>query len=221
MNELPKNWLTEMPFDYEFKYYVLLAQIKRHEHSISEHRLHSTLENIESSLTILYDIKYAKDSIEREDVKIIGIDFDNMEIKFDYPEDISTVDSMYDLCDVAIELYEKLHTRLRIKWRSVSDTLRLSNIGKNPIKNHGFLYIRYKEDMLIYAIEIPIPFKTTWKDVNIKYINSIPYDVSDLSAFIEKHESGIKHYRCDLENDLPIDDCIIPVLKSILYKNLF
>ena len=221
MNELPKNWLTEMPFDYEFKYYVLLAQIKRHEQDISEYKLHSTLERIESSLTILYDIKYAKDSIEREDVKIVGIDFDNMELKFNYPEDISTVDSMYDLCDVAIELYEKSHTTLRKKWREVSDILNLSNIGKNPVKKHGFLYIRYNEDMLTYAIEIPVLFKTTWKDVSVRHISRVPYNPSDLSVFIEKHESGIKHYRCDLEQDLPIDDCIIPVLKSILYKNLF
>ena len=97
MNELPKNWLTEMPFDYEFKYYILLAQVKRLEESILEHKLESTLEDIESSLVILYDIKYAKDSIENKDSKIIGIDFDNMEIEFDYPEDNFTVESMYEL----------------------------------------------------------------------------------------------------------------------------
>jgi len=220
MNELPKNWLTEMPFDYEFKYYTLLAQIKRHEDNISEYRLHSTLENIESALVILYDIKYAKDGIEREDIKIVGIDFDNMELKFDYPDVIATVDSMYDLCDVAIELYEKTHKTLRIKWRSVSDMLKLSSIGANPIKNYGFLYIKYKEDMLTYSIEIPLPFKTTWKDVTVKYIDSNPYNISDLSTFIKKNDSGIKHYRCDLGEDIPIDDCIIPVLKSVLYKNL-
>jgi len=209
-----------MPFDYEFKYYTLLAQIKRHKDNISEFKLHSTLENIEAALVALYDIKYAKDGIEREDIKIVGIDFDNMELKFDYPEITATVDSMYDLCDVAIELYEKTHATLRIKWRSVSDMLKLSNIGGNSIKNHGFLYIKYKEDMLTYSIAIPLPFKTTWKDVAVKYIDSNPYNISDLSMFIKENESGIKHYRCDLEEDIPIDDCIIPVLKSVLYKNL-
>ena len=221
MNELPKNWLTEMPFDYEFKYYTVLAQIKQHEDCISEYKLNSTLENIESSLVILYDIKYARDGIEHDGIKIVGIDFDNMELKFDYPEDIPSVESMYELCDVAIELYEKLHTLLRNKWRRVSDAIRICNIAFNPIKNHGFLYIKNKEDMLIYSLEIPVPFKTSWKDVTVEYINSVSYSTYDLSEFIKKQESGIKHYRCDLENDFPVDDCIIPVIKSILYKNLF
>jgi len=220
MNELPKNWLTEMPFDYEFKYYILLAQIKRHKESISEYRLQTTLEDIESSLVILYDIKYAKDGIEREDAKIIGIDFNNMEIEFDYPEDNFTIESMYELCDVAIGLYESLHSDLRKKWRIISNKLKLSNISLSSIKNHGFLYIQYKGDLLKYTIDIPVPFRTSWKDVHIKYIDKKPYSLSELSNFIKENDNGLRHYRCDLTNDIPINDCVIPVIKSILYKNL-
>ena len=42
----------------------------------------------------------------------------------------------------------------------------------------------------------------------------------NLSKFIEEQEDGVKHYRCDISIDIPINDCAIPVLKSILYKNL-
>ena len=59
---------------------------------------------------------------------IIGIDFDNMEIEFDYPEDNFTVESMYELCDVAIGLYEGLHSDLRKSWRIVSKKLKLSKV---------------------------------------------------------------------------------------------
>jgi hypothetical protein len=220
MNELPKNWLTEMPFDYEFKYYILLAQIKRLKESILEHKLESTLEDIESSLVILYDIKYAKDGIENKDSKIIGIDFDNMEIEFDYPEDNFTVESMYELCDVAIGLYEGLHSDLRKSWRIVSKKLKLSNLTIGSIKNNGFLYIRNKGKLLKYSISIPLPFNTTWKDVRVRYIDKIPDDLSELSIFIKENNDGLRHYLCESIDDIPLNDCLIPVIKSVLYKNL-
>jgi len=220
MNELPKNWLTEMPFDYEFKYYILLAQIKRLKESILEHKLESTLEDIESSLVVLYDIKYAKDGIENKDSKIIGIDFDNMEIEFDYPEDNFTVESMYELCDVAIGLYEGLHSDLRKSWRIVSKKIKLSNLTIGSIKNNGFLYIRNKGKLLKYSISIPLPFNTTWKDVRIRYIDKIPDDLSELSLFIKKNNDGFRHYLCESIDDIPLNDCLIPVIKSVLYKNL-
>jgi len=220
MNELPKNWLTEMPFDYEFKYYILLAQVKRLEESILEHKLESTLEDIESSLVILYDIKYAKDSIENKDSKIIGIDFDNMEIEFDYPEDNFTVESMYELCDVAIGLYEGLHSNLRKSWRIVSKKLKLSNLTIGSIKNNGFLYIHNKGKLLKYSISIPLPFNTSWKDVRVRYIDEIPGDLSELSLFIKENNDGLRHYWCESINDIPLNDCLIPVIKSVLYKNL-
>ena len=219
MNELPNNWFTEMPFDYEFKYYTLLAQIKRIEGNIDDYKLLSSLKNIESSLSILYDIKYAKDG-ERDNVKIIGIDFENMEIEYDYPEDNKLVESMYDLCDVAIDKYELAHKSLRTKWRNVADLLRLSNIGVNVIKNHGFLYIIQGNNLISCEINIPFPYKTSWKAVRVKHIKKSKYNLKDLSKFIEEQEDGVKHYRCDIGLNIPINDCAIPVLKSILYKNL-
>jgi hypothetical protein len=219
MNELPKNWFTEMPFDYEFKYYTLLAQIKRIEGNIDDFKLLTSLKNIESSLSILYDIKYAKDG-EKDNVKIVGIDFENMEIEYDYPEDTKLVESMYDLCDVAIDKYEIAHKSLRTKWRNVADLLRLSNIGVNVIKNHGFLYLIHKDNLITYEINIPFPYKTSWKAVHVKHIKKSKYNLKNLSKFIEEQEDGVKHYRCDISIDIPINDCAIPVLKSILYKNL-
>ena len=219
MNELPKNWFTEMPFDYEFKYYTLLAEIKRIEGDIDKFKLLSSLKNIEASLSILYDIKYAKDG-DVDNVKIIGIDFENMEIEYDYPEDNKLVESMYDLCDVAIDKYENAHKSLRKKWRNVADFLRLSNIGVNVIKNHGFLYIKHGDNLITYEINIPFPYKTSWKAVIMKHVGESKYNLKKLSKFIEEQEGGVKQYRCDVGIDIPIKDCAVPVLKSILYKNL-
>ena len=219
MNELPKNWFTEMPFDYEFKYYTLLAQIKRIEGDIDKFKLLSSLKNIEACLSILYDIKYSRDGAG-DNVKIIGIDFENMEIEYDYPEDNKVVESMYDLCDVAIDKYENAHKNLRTTWRNVADLLRLSNIGVNVIKNHGFLYIIHGDNLITYEINIPFPYKTSWKGVTVKHIKESKYNIKELYKFIEQQEGGVKQYRCDIDIDIPIEDCAVPVLKSILYKNL-
>jgi|TARA_B110000908_G_C10243215_1_gene447256 hypothetical protein len=220
MNKLPNNWLTEMPFDYEFKYYTLLAQVKRLKVCIKDLKLKSTYDEIETGLDQLYDIKYARDGIERNDVRIIGIDVDSMEIKYDYPEDSIDSESMYDLCDVAINLFESLHKKLRSKWRDVSDMLRVSNIGLNSIKNHGFVYLKIDSKLHKYKIFIPIQFKTSWRDVRIEFISIEDYNLKELSKFVNKQEYGVKHIRCDLDSNIPIIECVIPVLKSVLYKNL-
>ncbi len=219
MNELPNHWFTEMPFDYEFKYYTLLAHIKQIEGDIDEFKLLSSLKNIEASLSILYDIKYARDG-QTDNIRIVGIDFDNMEIEYDYPEDNKVVESMYDLCDVAIDKYENTHKSLRTKWRNIADLLRLSNIGINVIKNHGFLYIKYGKILKIYEIQIPFPYKTSWKNVYVKHVSDSKYNLKKLSKFIDEQEDGVKHYRCEVGIEFPIEECAIPILKSILYKNL-
>jgi hypothetical protein len=220
MNKLPQNWLTEKPFDYEFKYYTLLARVKRLKGCIKKFQFLSTYNDIETSLDQLYDIKYARDGIERKDIRITGIDIDNMEIKYDYPEENVEVETMYDLCDTAISLFESLHKDLRKKWRDVSDMLRVSNIGLNSIKNHGFIYIKLNNSLLKYKLFIPIQYKTNWRNVRIEFISSGDYNLKELSSFVKDQEIGAKHIRCDLADNLPIDECIIPVLKSILYKNL-
>lgn len=220
MNELPKNWLTEMPFDYEFKYYTLLAQVKRHKGDIKDFKLLSTLDKITSSLNILYDIKYARDGEELKSARIIGIDVENMEIEYDYPDSNKDVTSMYELCDISIELFEELHKDVRTTWRNVSDMLRITNVGINSIKNSGFLYIINGSEILTYKIIIPLPFKNNWRSVSIKHVSTEEYNIKKLTKFIKVQESGLKHYRCDMTRDLPINDCVIPVLKSILYKNL-
>jgi len=220
MNDLPHNWLTEKPFDYEFKYYTLLAQVKRLKGCIIKFQFLSAYNDIEASLDQLYDIKYARDGIERKDIRITGIDIDSMEIKYDYPESNVDVESMYDLCDIAIGLFENLHKDLRKKWRDVSDLLRVSNIGLNSIKNHGFIYIKLDGELLKYKIFIPIQYKTNWRNVRIEFISSEDYNLKKLSSFVKDQEMGVKHIRCDLDNKIPIDECVIPVLKSILYKNL-
>jgi hypothetical protein len=220
MNELPKNWLTETPFDYEFKYYTLLAQVKRLKGDINKFKFLSTYNEIELSLDQLYDIKYARDGIENKDIRITGIDVDSMEIKYDYPEESIEVESMYDLCDVGINVFESLHQDLRAKWRDVADILKVSNIGLNSIKNHGFIYLKIDSTLYKYKIFIPIPYKSSWKDVRFEFISSGDYNLKELSNFVKDQEIGVKHIRCDSADNLPIDECIIPVLKSILYKNL-
>jgi len=127
---------------------------------------------------------------------------------------------MYELCDVAIGLYESLHSDLRKSWRIVSKKLKLSNLTIGSIKNNGFLYIRNKGKLLKYSISIPLPFNTTWKDVRVRYIDKIPDDLSELSIFIKENNDGLRHYLCESIDDIPLNDCLIPVIKSVLYKNL-
>jgi len=220
MNELPIHWLTEMPFDFEFKYYTLLAQVKRQKSNIKNFILLSTLDEIESSLSTLYDIKYARDGIESDSLNVVGIDIDTMEIEFDYPELNKDIESMYDLCDTAIELYETLHKDLRSKWRHASDLIRISNIGLNSIKNKGFIYVKNGDELITYKTFIPIQYKNTWRHVMVDFVSVEPYDLKKLTTFIKNQEIGLKHYRCDLVRDMPINECVIPILKSVLYKNL-
>ena len=54
----------------------------------------------------------------------------------------------------------------------------------------------------------------------MKHAGESKYNLKKLSKFIEKQEGGVKQYRCDVDIDIPIEDCAVPVLKSILYKNL-
>lgn len=229
MNVFEPNWLTEPPHDYELKYYKLLAGIDKIKKLISANSLYSTILEVETELEKLYNIKYGKDEIESKTRKITGIDIDTMSLKYDYPAENDGINSMYDICEIAIEKLEDLYRVIRDKWRLVESQCTITEIpDKKHLNTKGYIfYIDVTSQKIhVYSYVEPSSFKINWSEFNLKKVEELEYSIKEISKFIEKAElesTSYRFFRFDTKFKTsvpPYADCMLPIMKSMLFNRI-
>ena len=229
MNVFAPNWLTEPPHDYELKYYKLLAGIDKIKKMISANSLYSAILEVETELEKLYNIKYGKDEIESKTRIITGIDIDTMSLKYDYPEEIDGVNSMYDVCDTAIEKLEDLYRIIRDKWRLVESQCTITEIPeKKHLNTKGYIFYIdiINQKIHVYSYVEPLSFKINWSEFNLKKVEELENSTKEISEFIKKIElesTSYRFFRFDTKFKTslpPYNDCMLPILKSMLFNRI-
>lgn len=225
MNILPTNWLESEPNDYEYKKYVLLAAITKYGNLIKSDFLYPVLEEIEIHLENLYKFQHQKNILD-DKLKIVkGLDLDNMQLEFEYPENTEEMESVVKSSEDAVFLFEKLYKNLRERWRENEKHVKLTYVPtKNATYKKGyFLIIDYDSNLLIYSFEKPDKMNDNWKKFKLDLIDTVPYDIKDMSAFVIN--KGIEEpdrifIRCDFGKNMPFHECAFPLSKFVLFNTL-
>ena len=229
MNVFAPNWLTEPPHYYELKYYKLLAGIDKIKKMISANSLYSAILEVETELEKLYNIKYGKEEIEIKTRIITGIDVDTMSLKYDYPEEIDGVNTMYDVCDTAIEKLEDLYRIIRDKWRLVESQCTITEIPeKKHLNTKGYIFYIdiINQKIHVYSYVEPLSFKINWSEFNLKKVEELEYSTKEISEFIKKIElesTSYRFFRFDTKFKTslpPYNDCMLPIMKSMLFNRI-
>lgn len=229
MKVFAPNWLTEPPHDYELKYYKLLAGIDKIKKLISANSLYSAILEVENELEKLYNIKYGKDEIESKTRIITGIDIDTMSLKYDYPEEIDGVNSMYDVCDIAIEKLEDLYRIIRDKWRLVESQCTITEIPeKKHLNTKGYIFYidTINQKIHVYSYIEPSSFKINWSDFNLNKVEELENSITEISKFIERvklESTSYRFFRFDAKFKTaspPYIDCMLPIMKSMLFNRI-
>jgi hypothetical protein len=228
MDIFDKNWLTTPPYDYELKYYKLMDGIKKIKFLISEKKLYTALIQVEKQLGILYDTKYAKDEIERNSGSIIGIDVDTMSIQYEYPEN-EDISEIYEICDFAIDILEKIYTITREKWRIIESSCTVSEIPDKKVLNKKG-YVMYilpdAETISIYSYKNPSNFNENWNTFKLTYVKSINNTLRDIASFIAESESISNEYRffrfdVKIKNIIPpFEECMLPLMGYCIFNKI-
>jgi hypothetical protein len=228
MNAFDKNWLTTPPYDYELKYYKLMDGIKKIKFLISENKLYTAQTQVEKQLQHLYDIKYAKDEIERNSGSIIGINIDTMSIQYEYPENADMSD-IYEICDFAIDILEKVYSIIREKWRIVESHCTISEIpDKKVLNKKGYvMYIEPNADLiLVYSYKNPSNSNETWNSFKLTYVKSMDNTLRDIASFIAESETKSDEYRffrfdVKIKDTTPsFEECMLPLMGYCIFKKI-
>lgn len=229
MNVFESNWLSEPPHDYELKYYKLLAGINKIKKMISANSLYAAILEVENELEKLYNIKYGKDEIESKTRVITGIDIDTMSLKYDYPKESDSINSMYDVCDVAINKLEDLYRIIRDKWRLVESQCMITEIPeKRQFNTKGFIFCIdiLNKKINVYSYNEPVSFKINWSDFILKKVDELENSINEISVFIERAElekTAYRFFRFDtkFKTTTPqYDNCLLPIMKSMLFNQI-
>jgi hypothetical protein len=225
MEILPLTWLESEPHDYEYKKYKLLGAANLYGSLIKDNQLNSVLLEIESHLELLYKFQHEKDILDDRMKVLKGIDLDNMELEYEYPEHSPELDCVIKLSGDAVLVFEKLYKALREKWRENEKHIELTHIpSKNPIYTHGYLLVLdYNTNIIIYKFEKPSKLNDNWRNFRLKHVDTIEYTLDKLSDFVTSitaAESKATIIRCDFKKNMHYEECALPLTQFKLFHNL-
>ncbi len=225
MFKLSADWLESGPNDYELKKYKLLAAITEYGNLIKGDILAPVLDEIELHLENLYKFQHQKDILDDRMKTIKGIDLDNMELEYEYPENSREMEDIVRVANDAVFLFERLYKNLRERWRENEKSVKLSFIPDKKIgfKSGYFLITDYNNNLLIYSFDKPDKMNDNWKKFKLELIESMVYDMTALSNFVinkSLEESDRVFIRCDFAKQMPFEDCAFPLSKFVLFHTL-
>lgn len=226
MKILKPNWLSEKPYDYELKKYNFLASFKTMKEFVMDNHIYSILTEIEYHLDKLYKFKYKRESIEKNNRIITGINIDLMDLEYEYLENDIETESLKKITEFSISHLEQLHELIRLKWRRLSNSITITEIpDQKPTKKEGIFFIIFNDKIYIYKYK---NYKVKdWRDFKIENIDIINNSLKNISQFILKCENKSDKNRfwridlkCDLINKTNYEDTILPIIKYKMFYKL-
>jgi|GEM_PF-1852783 len=231
MDILKSSWLLEAPHDYELKYYRMMALVERIKKMIESNNLHTSLLEVESELLSLRAIKNRRASIENKSRVITGIDVELMSLKYNNIAVDYNLDSMYNICDIAIVVLEDLFKIIKDKWRFIETHCYITEIPNvRDLNTKGFiLYIDENSDISIkvYSYIEPVSFKINWNELILNEVETIDNSLKSISEFVIKKSDvdyNNRFFRFDIKfkrNVEPFNNIyMITVMKHMLFKHI-
>lgn len=221
MDILGENWCFEPPYDYELKKYKLLGAIQHVVKAVDDGRIYYALNQVENTLYHLYKFQSNKGTLEDRMKVLKGINIDTMSLEYEYPEESKEIQTVYELCDFAVEEFESVFKLIRATWRQLAAKIAITEIpSARPTKNKGQLFISRKDSNTIVVCEYNNIVKIKdWKDLNVTKICEIENEVGKLSEYIQNLEDNenYRFWRCNHTIEYDINDCIIPLIKHSLF----
>jgi len=225
MDILDKNWLTSEPIDYEFKKYKLLSAAEVYQTLIRENHIYTVLEEIEYHLSNLYKFNSTIDEISNKLRVLKGIDIDTMSLSYEIENEANLeLESLTALSKDAVTFLEKIHTDVRGKWRDVEKQIAFTQIpDRKAVYTEGYVILITKNSkQSVYKFTKPSDFRGSWKSFKLtEFEGEIQYSMSDISSFVEKHDSTkTMIIRADVKKVFPLDTCLLPILSHKLFNYL-
>lgn len=225
MDDLSFDWFVEPPIDIEFKKYKLLAQIARHQKSVDAGQLMSALDHTETQLSNLYKFVHFKGEIDEKRKVLKGIDFSNMELIYEFPQDEPEIEQLVKIADFAIDKYEELYRSIRDTWREAEYRASLTYIPTRPIQlGSGIIIIPHANKYRVYEFKYPAHFDGDWKTFNLTHVFDKNLNEDQISKILDYGKNSLGHnifIRISRGLDsYHFHETVIPVVKQKVFLDL-
>lgn len=225
MKVLSKDWLVQLPHDVELKKYQLLDATQKLMGAVKDGDLHAATLEVEDQLNNLYKLKNNKNQIDDNVKRITGINLDTMSLDYEYSDEMENVEALYNLCDYAIDEFEAVFRLVRVKWRTFSKKIKLTEIPvKLPTKHKGIIFIKdINQNIVAYSYNKSPSFVGSWEDLNLIKLD---IEIKNEKAMIKYIESKRKikdehrFWRCDHTLAEDFKGTILPIVKHSIYHKL-
>ena len=222
------EWATHGPEDFEYRKYKMLSHSKAIEKMLEDGMLWDALTEADAVLDFLY--QYDAERMIDQDVlsstKLTDANWSNIELVYTTGAEMASESVLDELVEVAIELYENIHSIIREEWRKLDAMMDISHSGNRPyFINDGFVLISTPDNMIhIYSFNNPSKYYVAdWKKFKLEYHTTEKYTperlLSIVSEIKEKDADKIV-YRVNLKSTTKLEGGPINVVSSNIFMRL-
>ena len=151
MADLPKNWPTDGPLDFEYQFYTLMAYLQSVEEHFNKQELYPALSKLLEHYRQLVKLQHEKQQINQALPKALkGIDFANLKLQYQ-------VENLAEWVGVIDEILEQGMPRLQtsvkqgqVLFDELMQLLKISGVGVMPInRSEGYVLLQNGNSKLL------------------------------------------------------------------------
>lgn len=234
MNSLSKTWITDPWIDAEYKSYVLLAYLNDVGLNFEQRKLYPHLPTLLEYYKDALSLKEATDEHQKNFQKeLLGFDLEHFQLRYDsvFKNDEMMEEVMKTL-DFSIPKMKEYLEKGKQVFEFVEKAIHLLPVGLVPInRNEGYFFVENKTNVTTDVYEFKVSFFEQshhhYRSVNTQYIRSYPISLMHTYSYIKrdllrelKQIPNPATYAFESELELPVQECLIPVVKRILIRHI-
>ncbi|WP_134088364.1 hypothetical protein [Olivibacter sp. XZL3] len=235
MSKLNADWFIEIPLDFEYKKYQLLAYLKEINHHFHKNRLYPNLNDLVFHYNNLQ--KFKKDKTTLQDsfpVRLTHADTEAVKLTYEkLVNDDALMIEIERIISYAIVKLDRVLKEGKEIYDFVENCLTIEAIGVMPLYPYnGYMLLKNGDEkgILVYEYQVTL-FEgkdEKYRGVHMKYLTK--YDRHFLYSTPESIRKDLIHQRKTLPNPavyhvesditFPLDQTLLPMAKRTLMKEI-
>jgi hypothetical protein len=221
MENLPLNWLTSDPIDYEYKNYILLAYSKTHENYYKDKLLYPSFENVRNNISYVSEFTRNLKLLQDSKQHIVSVDWLNKKLNYEtLIKDDSNMDEVVNIANMSLNVFEELALKFKAMYDFIDETIQI--FGETMFvfdMLNGYISLTYKgkETYYKYGISQIYTIKDKYKYKDAQFVLSL--DTIKPSEFFEGRLTN-NVFEVKIHSNYPYEKSIKPVFKRKFMRHI-
>jgi hypothetical protein len=234
MKTLNDNWITESHIDFEYKKYILLANLQEVDQNLTSCKLYPVLADLLAHYRYTLAFKENKDRIANNFPKrIAGIDVDQLQLQYEkLLNDDAMIKEIETIINFSLPKFKYYLEEGKKIYDFIETHLQISSVGVIPLHiQEGYLLLKDVSEnnikAYLYTIRLFNTPEENYRAIYTDFLDEYPCNYSNTFENIKIHllkkNPSLPNpatYAIDSDMAIPLQETYLPIAKRILVRHI-